>query len=350
MTNSIKQLVSKFNKYKIDSLLVTCDTNIRYLVGFPSAESWLFITPAKIFFITDFRYYREAKDALSGVSVKCSLNSKTETLFEIAKKMKVNVIGVDENVLLVSQYRNLASNKPKIIKLKKATGLIESLRIIKEAGEIQRIKEALKIQKKAVAFLHKVVKPGVSEKEVFFKLEKYVREMGVRFSFDPIIASGHNSSYPHARITDRKIQKNDIVLIDFGIDVKGYKSDLTRMFFLGKISHFIQEVVVSVVEAQRRAIEIIKPGIAAFEIDKQARNYLAKKKLAKYFRHSLGHGVGLDIHEAPMLSRKDSSILEEGMIVTVEPAVYIPGKFGIRIEDMVLVTKKGCKVLSDNIN
>jgi len=172
----------------------------------------------------------------------------------------------------------------------------------------------------------------------------------VKFSFEPIIASGPHSSYPHARLTGRKIRPNDLVLVDMGIDVQGYKSDLTRIFFLGRIPHLKGQVYESVRAAQQKAMDVIKAGVLGRDVDRAARNYLAKRKLARYFTHALGHGVGLEIHENPRLSQKSSSTLKEGMIITIEPAVYIPNKFGIRIEDMVLVTKKGCEVLSDNIH
>jgi len=195
-----------------------------------------------------------------------------------------------------------------------------------------------------------VIKPGVSEKEVFYRLEKHVRAKDCGFSFEPIIASGVNSCSPHAKITDRKIRNNESVLVDFGIDYKGYKSDLTRMFFLGRIPKLVKEIEGIVRHAQYISINIIKAGIKVSEPDKLVRNYFQEHKLLKYFGHSLGHGVGLDIHENPRLSYKNSTILKAGMVVTVEPGIYLPNKFGIRIEDMVLVTEKGCKVLSDNIN
>ena len=182
------------------------------------------------------------------------------------------------------------------------------------------------------------------------KLENFIKIKKVQFSFPPIIASGSNSCYPHAKVTDRKIRNNEPVLVDTGIEFKGYKSDLTRMFFLGKIPRFVYEVNEAVRVAQLRAIERIKDGIEVAEIDLLARKHLAKHKLEKFFGHSLGHGVGLEIHESPRLSQNNKSILKAGMVVTVEPAAYIPDRFGIRIEDMVLVKKDSCEVLSGNID
>ncbi|OGX07325.1 MAG: hypothetical protein A2Y06_00630 [Omnitrophica WOR_2 bacterium GWA2_37_7] len=350
MKIKVNKLVATFDKYKIDGLLVTSDNNIRYLTGFSSYESWLFISRKGSFYITDSRYYVEAKSNLKQCSVICFKESKYKTVFEIAKKSNAKAIGIDENALTLFEYNNLQKNKQKSVKLIKSTGFVESLRVVKDPLELKCIKEALKIQKKAFVYLRRIIRPGVTEKEVFYKLENYVKNKGAGFSFNPIIASGQNSTCPHAGLTARKINKNDVVLVDFGIDVKGYKSDLTRMFFLGRISNPMKDIFDSVRDAQRSAIEMIKPGISVASIDKQARNCLSKKKLDRYFTHALGHGVGLDIHEAPRLSQKDSTILKEGMVITIEPAVYIPGQFGIRIEDMIYITKNGCEVLSDDIN
>ncbi|MFA6378548.1 MAG: M24 family metallopeptidase, partial [Candidatus Omnitrophota bacterium] len=212
--------------------------------------------------------------------------------------------------------------------------------------ELAKIKKALDFHRQCLVYLKQIIQPGRSESQVFEKLERYVRAHHHQFSFPTIIASGPNSCFPHARITQRKLRRGEPVLVDMGIDVEGYKSDLTRMFFLGKIPHRVREVYDAVAQAQRFAIEKIKPGVLAKDIDAQARNFLKQQKLDSFFNHSLGHGVGLEIHEAPGISPKSSAVVKEGMVFTVEPGVYIPGQFGIRIEDMVLVTPKGHKVLS----
>lgn len=346
----INKILNVFEQKKIDALLVTKDVNIQYLTYTPSSESWLLICPKKVFYITDFRYVLEAEKSLKGISVKRYENSIHETLFQIAKSMHVRRIGFDERHMTLATFKVLKKECPKEIRLVEGNNIVEDLREVKERVEIESIIKALKIHKQAHEFLKKAVKPGISEKALFFKLEEFVRSKGVTFSFAPIIASGPNSCHPHAKVTERKIRRDDSVLIDMGIDLKGYKSDLTRMFFLGKISPLVQEVYHFVKAAQLEAIGKIKSGIPVGEIDQTARNYLEKQKLEKYFGHALGHGVGLEIHESPRLSQKSTAVLKEGMIITVEPAVYIPDKFGIRIEDMVLVTKEGCEVLSDNIH
>jgi Xaa-Pro aminopeptidase len=234
--------------------------------------------------------------------------------------------------------------------LVRADNLIEHLRAVKDKNEIRKIKKALGIHKQAHQFIKRNIKPNISEHELFLRLDRFVKSKGASFAFDPIIASGPNSCYPHARVTKRKLRRDEPLLIDMGIDVEGYKSDLTRMFFLGKIAALLRQVFDAVDEARHRAIAGIKAGVPTAEIDALARNHLKNQKLAKYFGHALGHGVGLEVHEGPRLAHNDSSVLKEGMVITVEPAVYIPGKFGIRLEDMVLVKKRNCEILSDDIH
>lgn len=350
MNSRIKKLTKAFQQHKIDAFLVTKDINITYLTGFNACESWLFVGPRRTCYITDFRYMYEARAGLKGISVKRYRNSIYETLLDVAQSMKVKRIGIDTRHLTLSQYQSFQRKIPKGIRLVKADNLVEDLRIVKDKAEIKKVKKALEVHKQAHVFIKKNIKPNITERELLLKLERFVKTKGADFSFDPIIASGANSSYPHAKVTNRKIRCNQPLLIDMGIDVEGYKSDLTRMFFLGKISALVRQVYDAVFEAQKCAISGIRDGISVSKIDDLARNCLKKKGLEKYFGHALGHGVGLEIHESPRLAHNDSSILKEGMIITVEPAVYLPGEFGIRIEDMVLVRKNDCEILSDDIH
>lgn len=348
MNSRLKKLISSFAENHIDALLITKDVNIKYLTHFPSSESWLLVCPTKVIYITDFRYTLEAQKGLKGqgIDVKQTRSSLYETLFELSTSLKIHRIGFDERHLSLAQYKVLTKHCPRSAKLVSVNNLVEKFREIKDENEIQFIKKALKIHGEAIWLLKQFVKPGLTEQEVLYKLEDFIRSKNVGFSFSPIVASGVNSCFPHAKVTARKIRNNELVLIDMGIDFQGYKSDLTRMFFFGKITPLVKEVNDLVKESQRRAIEMIAPGVKVSQVDKAARNFLAKKGLAKYFGHALGHGVGLEIHENPRLSQKDPAILQTGMVITVEPAVYIPNKFGIRIEDMVLVTDKKCEVLS----
>lgn len=346
----LQQLTARFSGFKIDAFLVTNDVNIRYLTDFPASESWLLVFPSKSFYLTDFRYILEAQKGLKGINIKRYSKSLQRSVFEVAEDFKVKRLGFDDRHISLASFKQLKKECPKGIELVAVKNLVEDLREIKSQEEINQIRKALSLHHQAYEFIKKQVKPGVSEKEIFNTLENFVKSKNAGFSFSPIIASGPNSCFPHARITDRKIRPNEPVLIDMGIDLNGYKSDLTRMVLLGRIPRFVRQVHDFVRRAQVLAIEHIRPGLRADEIDAQARNYLAKNRLGKFFGHSLGHGVGLEIHEDPRISKSSSTILKEGMIFTVEPAVYVPGKFGIRIEDMVLVTQQGCEVISGDIN
>jgi len=346
LTKRIKKLIGLFEENRIDAFLVTKDTNSTYLTNFPSEDSWLLVSPKRNHYITDGRYVLAAREGLKGITVKPYSKSIGVALFDSIKTLNIKRLGFDERHLSLFAFRRLQHYCPTDVELVACNELVEQLRVIKDKGEIDLIKKAISLNQKAFGFIKENLKPGITEKELLFKTEQYVKGNGATFSFDPIMASGPNSCYPHAKVTDRKIRNNEPVLVDMGIDIKGYKSDLTRMFFLGKITPLFQKTYEAVDMARKVAIEKIRPCIEASEIDKQARKYLSKRKLGKYFQHSLGHGVGLEIHEAPQVSTKSTVVLKENMVLTVEPAVYLPSKFGIRIEDMVLVTKTGCKVLS----
>ena len=347
----IKKLIEEFPRFRdIDALLITNDTNIRYLTQFAASESWLLVTKTKSYYITDSRYTLEAKEGLRGVMVKQFACTPCTVLFELCKTLKIKRLGFDEKCTTVALFKKLKEFCPRRTKLVPANCVTESLREIKEDNEIATIKECLQLHAKALTYMRKVVRPGLNERQVLAKLEGFVKSRKATFSFPPIIASGVNSCYPHARVTDKVIKANEPVLLDFGIEINGYKSDLTRNFFLRRMTPRYKQVLETLRLAQAGAIAMIKPGVALADVDTCARNILRKKGLAKFFGHSLGHGVGLDIHEAPRLSGKSTSVFEPGMIVTVEPGVYIPKAFGIRVEDMILVTKEGCEVLSGYID
>lgn len=346
-----KALVQKITASNVDAVLLNADSNIRYLTGFPACDAWLLVTQSNhTYYITDSRYTLEARKALPDIKVIEFKSSFYQTLVGLLNKHKIDVLGIDESHYTVTDFKRLKKSCGPTIKIKPANHWIEDLRVCKDANEVKAIKQSLKLHKKTFKFLKKTIKSGQTEHDILLALEAFVRGEGAGFSFDPIVASGPNSCLPHAVVSRRKIRKNDVVLVDMGIDLNGYKSDLTRMFFLGKIPALVRRTNDIVYQAQREAIKHIKPGVSAQFVDQQARKYLQNHKLDKFFGHSLGHGVGLDIHENPRLSPQSSTILESGMVITVEPGVYLPDQFGIRIEDMVLVTANGCEILSDHIN
>ncbi len=346
MSQRLKKFQACLLSYQLDSYIHTCDANIKYLTHFPASESILITFPTKSIYLTDSRYTQEAKKGLKGTIVEQYDHSMNNALFDILVRNKAKKVGFDDRHLSLNRYQQMVKAMPKGIELVCANDVVEKMREIKQKDEVDQIRKCLELNLAAYKYLKGVIRPGMTEKDVLLKLENYVKPKGAGFSFDPIIASGPNSAFPHARVTERKICNNEPVLIDMGIDINEYKSDLTRMFFLGKMPNLYQEIYAAVSQAQSLAIAKIRDGVKASEVDCAARNHLESLGLAKYFGHSLGHGVGLDIHESPRLSAQSGAVLQKGMIITVEPGVYLPGKFGIRLEEMVFVTKSGCEVLS----
>jgi Xaa-Pro aminopeptidase len=221
------------------------------------------------------------------------------------------------------------------------------LRKIKEREELAYLRKAAEIAVRALEFAPSLLLPGRKEAEIAAELERFIRYHGASASaFEIIVASGPNSSYPHHLTSARRLKENEIVLIDIGASYCGYKSDLTRVFFLGKINPLAAKIYAIVRRAQARSIAAIRPGARINKIDQAARQSIARAGYGRFFSHSLGHGIGLEIHEAPSVSPGAKDRLKKGMVFTVEPAVYLPGKFGIRIEDTVLVTEKGAEVFS----
>ncbi len=346
MNLAFQNLISSFRSHQIDAFLVTKDVNIRYLTGFPASDSWLLVTRKKIFYITDFRYILEAKKFLKEIVVHRYVHSVFQSIADLTGQGGVKTLGVDEQHVSLAFFNRLKKALSPKIRIKLTSGLVEKLREIKTVAELKVMRQAIKLNLEIYHRVQGFLKVGMTEKEILNRLERFIQVKGVGFSFAPIIASGPNACFPHAKVSDRKLKNNESVLIDVGVDINGYKSDLTRIFFLGRIPPLLINICNIVKEAQQRAIAKIRAGARACDVDAQARNYLDNQKLGKFFGHSLGHGVGLEIHEAPRLSSQSKAVLEAGHVVTVEPAVYIPGRFGIRVEDMVLVKEDGCEILS----
>lgn len=345
MNPKIKKLRNFFLRNQIDAFLVTKSHNISYLLNGFFDDAWLLVTHKNIFYITDSRYVEQVKRQLKRVQICQIKKSLEQSVADIAFRHKLKRIGFNAKHIDVFRFKQLSFVLKKY-QLIDSGSMVEEIRSIKTKEEILCMQEAISIHFKCYSYLKKIIKPGLTEKQILDKLRYYVLDQEAQLSFKPIIASGPHSSFPHATVTERKLRREEVLLVDFGIDFKGYKSDLTRMFFLGKIPHQIKEIYNFVEQAQHLAIKNIKPGQKIRFIDQQARNFLRQNKLGKFFVHSLGHGIGLEVHEDPVISSSTSCTLKEGMIFTVEPGVYLPGRFGIRIEDMVLVTAKGCEVLS----
>ena len=344
----ILKLVEAIRLLDLDAILISHETDIRYLTEYPTHDAWLLVTPQAAFYITDGRYIEEVKKGIRGVTSLQFKGSVFDEIVGCAAKAGMRRLGIDERYMTVDEHKRLLKACRKNMSLLGANGCVDKLRAVKEPGELKLMREALRLNLKAYRSIKSWLKPGVAEIDILHRLEAFIRKEGVTFAFDPIIASGPNSAYPHARVTARKLCRKEPVLIDLGMNYKGYNSDLTRMFFLDTMPASYKKVLSIVGDAQQEAFKVIRPGIAAKDVDAVVRNYLKRYGLADRFSHSLGHGVGLDVHEAPRLSVTSDAVLQENMVCTVEPGVYFPGKYGVRLEEMVLVTKKGCEVLSVN--
>ena len=341
----LKQLHRILEKQNLNGLLISHQPNITYLTGFPSADSWLLTTPKKTFFITDSRYYHQAKTSLKDVCIVSRSNSILTAAQELAKRAKIKRLGFEAKHLDVDKYQ-AAKKIFSPIRLISTKGLVEELRAIKSAEEINKIKKAVKITLQTLKHAQTILRPGIREIEIAAELERFIRLKGARTSsFEMIIASGKNSSFPHHQTSSRKLRKNDPLLLDIGVDYQGYKSDLTRTFFLDRIPSKFAKIYGIVCQAQTKAIKIIKPGIRISQIDKYARQHIAKQGYEGFFGHNLGHGLGLEIHEKPYICSRNNTLIKAGMIFTIEPGIYLPGEFGVRIEDNILVTNDGYEVL-----
>jgi Xaa-Pro aminopeptidase len=352
MNLRLKNIYSKIEELGLDALIVSYPSNISYLTKFTSRDAYLLVSKKENIYFTDSRYIEEAGYLLKGGARLIKINGSCFNLIaDTCIKLGLKRIGFEERYLPFAEYEKIKKGLNNNSELVPTHTLIENLRQVKETGEIDKIKKAIKITEAALKFAKGFISPGKSEIEVVAELERFIRYKGAAKSgFDIIVACGPNSSQPHHIPGETKLKVNQPVLIDIGVDYLGYKSDLTRVFFLGKINVLARKICDIVRRAQDKAIKQIKPSKTTGEIDAAARKYIAQKGFGSSFMHNLGHGVGLEIHEDPHISAKGSNILRPGMVFTVEPAIYLPGKLGIRLEDMVLVTLNGYEVLSGAIH
>ncbi|NQS99922.1 MAG: aminopeptidase P family protein [Candidatus Omnitrophica bacterium] len=343
----IATLRSKLVKLKISALLITNPANVSYLSNF-SGEGQLLITPGKKFLITDSRFVESATNATSSWKIwpRQGAQSLEKSISGLVNELKLKKLGFESGSLSFERYQKL-NCVLKTTKLTPTAHIVESLRSVKSAQEIRLLKKCARLAAKSFSFAKQIIEPGKKETEIARELQYYMRKHGAEdSSFSIIVASGKRSSMPHAPISDRIIKKNEAVLVDLGCRISGYNSDLTRVVFLGKISGTLRRNYRIVAAAQKLAIKSIKAGIKVSRIDRIARQYIAKNGLGPFFIHALGHGIGREVHEHPTISSKNHQRLKQGMVFTVEPGVYLPGSGGIRIEDMVLVTKTGCEILT----
>jgi Xaa-Pro aminopeptidase len=341
-------------QHRLDILLITHLPNLRYLCGFTGSAGALLVSESKAVFFTDGRYTAQARAEVQGARVairrKAPLMAAAEWLTANGKGRGHKGpwrLGIEGEHLTVAGRSRLAGALPSNLRLKEAPPLVEEARMVKDAEEIERLRAAVLLGASLFDCALKVIRPGVTETEVAAEMEYEARRKGAeQMSFDTIIAAGERSALPHGRASGAPIPPAGFVVCDFGVILAGYSSDMTRTVYVGRPTDEARKLYESVREAQQAAVAAVGPGVSVGEVDRAARKLLQKNGLARYFTHSTGHGVGLEIHESPRVAAGQTETLRPGMVITVEPGVYLPGKWGVRIEDMVVVTERGCEVLT----
>jgi Xaa-Pro aminopeptidase len=336
---------------RFDALLISHLPNIRYLCGFTGSAGLLLVEEAGSVFFTDVRYDTQAHEEVKGAKVviarKAVLPSVGEFLSARRKRTRGWTIGIEAEHFTIAEKKRLTKVRPSGVTLKDAPSLVERARMVKDEDELQRIRAAVALGAKLFERALEVLRPGVKETEVAGEMEHAARQGGAEeMSFPTIIASGARSALPHGRASNQPIAEGGFVVCDFGVILSGYCSDQTRSVWVGPVPEDARQAYEAVREAQQAAISAVRPGIPVGEVDAAARKVLRKSGLGRYFTHSTGHGVGLEIHETPRVADGQREILQPGMVITIEPGVYFPGKWGVRIEDMVAVTAGGCEVMT----
>jgi Xaa-Pro aminopeptidase len=331
---------------RLDALLISGPPNIRYLSGFTGSNALLLVTAGGATLLTDPRYTLQAARQTQ-LPVRVGKGPLGALAADIAKRRKFKRLGVERNRISFETWEALRNALPAACELVPVTNAVENLRMVKLPEEIALIRDSVETNSRAFRRALKSFRPGMRESELAAEIDYQARRAGAEApAFETIVASGERSAFPHARPTSEKIAGKTILLIDMGCFQAGYASDMTRTLHAGKAPKAFKQVYRDVLDAQLAAIDAVRPGVTAGEVDRAARKALTKSGHGQAFVHSTGHGLGLEIHEPPRIGEKGDIVLETGFVITIEPGVYFEGWGGIRIEDTVVVTESGCEVLT----
>jgi Xaa-Pro aminopeptidase len=347
MNVRIKKVCEKLAQENLDAFLVTTVSNVRYLSGYTGSNGLLVITPKESVFLTDFRYKDQSRKEVKGSKVIIGERDLYDDLprLKSLKSQRIK-LGFEAANLNFKTYKRLKAILPTAL-LIPTDDLVESILVRKDEEEIKQISLACRVADSVFAQILNLIQPGISEVDLGAELEYMIKKSGADGpAFETIVASGKRSSMPHARASKKIIKNGDPITLDFGAMVNGYVSDITRTVFVGKAPSRFKKVYDIVLRAQTKAIKSARPGLKGAELDKVARDVINKAGYGKYFGHGLGHGIGLLVHDYPKVSSKSKEVLKPNMVVTIEPGIYIPNWGGVRIEDDVLITRNGCKVLT----
>jgi len=341
----VERLRELLKQHDLEALFVTNDVSRRYLSGFTGTSGYLVITMQEAILFTDFRYREQAPQQATGYRVVEHQADAGATIAQTLQEIGVSQIAFEQHDVSYADY--LAYKGKLGIPMVPAERLVEQLRMVKDEQELERFQLACDLVDRTYEHMLTFIRPGMTELAVATELEIYMRKHGADApSFTTIVASGWRASLPHGTATDKVLEEGDFVTLDFGAYMNGYCSDITRTVVLGAATDRHREIYDLVLEAQLLALDQIKPGMTGAEADAIARDFITKAGYGDQFGHGLGHGLGMEVHEEPRLSRTGSFVLEPGMVVTVEPGIYIPGFGGVRIEDDAVVTESGLRRLT----
>jgi Xaa-Pro aminopeptidase len=332
----------------LDALLITNPVNVTYLTGFSGDSSHLVLTKERALLVSDFRYTEQIAEECPGLPTHIRPVGQTiqQAGAEVLGKLGIRSVGFESGHLTVADFESL-NGTLKSVSWKGSRDWVEKLRALKDPSEVEQIRESIGFAETAFAMLRSRLRPEDTEKELCDALESYVRTAGgTSTSFPSIVAVGERAALPHAPPTHRTLGEASLVLVDWGASGRFYKSDLTRVLTSHTISTKLEAVYAVVLKAQAVALRALRPGAKAHDVDAEARAVIAQAGFGDFFDHGLGHGIGLQIHEAPWMKPNSEAVFQAGMVVTVEPGVYLPGWGGVRIEDDVLITPDGCEVLT----
>jgi Xaa-Pro aminopeptidase len=346
MNRRIKSLKLTLKYNKVGTFLVTDPANLFYLTGYTGSNGMFLLhdNQTKPIFYTDFRYQEQVKHEVSGCQIKI-WDRSLFTNFPVEDIQSVKQLGFESNNLSFANYTRIKKQIKGKTKMVPLDYIVEYLRRIKDNTELQKIKDSVLVTDKVFKNILTLIKPSITEKELANEIDFQFRKYG-DIAFPTIVAFGARGALPHAQPTNKKLKSGDVIVFDIGAKINNYCADMTRTIIFGKASAKVKKVYEIVLSAQRLAEQKIMAGKRAVEIDSYARNYIKDKGYAKYFGHGLGHGVGIMVHEGPTLSSQSKENLVINETVTVEPGIYLPGEFGVRIEDLVVIKEKGCEILT----
>ncbi|MCS6800508.1 MAG: aminopeptidase P family protein [Chloroflexota bacterium] len=348
MSDRVERVRAILAARSLPAILISSAENRRYLSGFTGSAGHLLITPTEAVLLTDFRYVEQAAEEAPHFVVRKLENGLLKELPALKSDFGLTQLGFEAGALTYLQWEQLQAAAAEAgIELVPTKEIVEPVRMIKDREELNAIERAVAIADAAVEAVAAWLRPGVTELEVAWELEKRMREAGAEgLAFSVIVGSGARGALPHAQPTRKRIEAGEPIVLDLGCIVDGYRSDLTRTFCLGEPDPYYLEIYDIVLRAQQAAEAGIRPGMKGGEADKIARDLIAEAGYGDQFGHSLGHGIGLQTHEGPLVRRESEDVLQPGMVFSVEPGIYLPGKFGVRIEDLVVLEEEGVRVLS----